>query len=62
MTKTTPLQFFLALVGGLFAPLIAIILIVLYVVHIETHYADEVGAGQGMIAPTPMTQGDKVGG
>lgn len=35
MKKTTPQEFLLALVGGLFAPLIAIILIIVYVMGIQ---------------------------
>jgi len=35
MKKTTPQEFLLALVGGLFAPLIAIILIIVYIMGIQ---------------------------
>ncbi|MGQ9686355.1 MAG: c-type cytochrome [Thiobacillaceae bacterium] len=35
MKKTTPQEFLLALVGGLFAPLIAIILIIVYIIGIQ---------------------------
>ncbi len=38
MKKTTPQEFLLALVGGLFAPLIAIILIIVYVVGIQSSH------------------------
>ena len=38
MTKTTPLQFAMALLGGLFAPLIAIILIVGFIVKIHNGF------------------------
>ncbi len=38
MGKTTPVQFVGALLGGLFAPLLAIILIVIMVVHIQQRH------------------------
>ncbi|MHB1678627.1 MAG: c-type cytochrome [Sulfuriferula sp.] len=41
MTKTTPLQFTMALLGGLFAPLIAIILIIGLLVKIHMSHAQE---------------------
>ncbi len=40
MKKTTPQQFLLALLGGLFAPLIAIILIIVYVMGIQSNHLD----------------------
>ena len=41
MTKTTPLQFMMALLGGLFAPLIAIILIISLIVKIHMSHVHE---------------------
>lgn len=41
MTKTTPLQFVMALLGGLFAPLIAIILIFSLIVKIHMSHAEQ---------------------
>ena len=61
MTETTRLQFVLALAGGLLAPLIAIVLIILYVVNIETHHANEVPAGQATIAASGVAQGGQTG-
>lgn len=40
MKKTTPQEFLLALVGGLFAPLIAIILIIVYIMGIQGSQVD----------------------
>lgn len=40
MKKTTPQEFLLALVGGLFAPLIAIILIIVYIMGIQSSQVD----------------------
>ena len=40
MKKTTPQEFLLALVGGLFAPLIAIILIIVYIMGIQGSHVD----------------------
>lgn len=40
MKKTTPQEFLLALVGGLFAPLIAIILIIVYIMGIQGSQLD----------------------
>jgi cytochrome c5 len=40
MKKTTPQEFLLALVGGLFAPLIAIIMIIVYVMGIQGNQVD----------------------
>lgn len=40
MKKTTPQDFLLALVGGLFAPLIAIIMIIVYIVGIQGTQVD----------------------
>lgn len=40
MKKTTPQEFLLALVGGLFAPLVAIILIIVYVMGIQGSLLD----------------------
>ncbi|HET9113084.1 MAG TPA: hypothetical protein VFN66_04355 [Burkholderiales bacterium] len=61
MTETTRLQFVLALLGGLFAPLIAIALIVIYVINIETHHANEVPAGQATIAASGPAHGGQPG-
>jgi cytochrome c5 len=44
MTKTTPLEFVYALLGGLFAPLVAIILIVLLAVGIQMRQVDDATA------------------
>ncbi len=41
MTKTTPLQFATALLGGLFAPLIVIFLIIMLLVKIHDSHAQE---------------------
>jgi cytochrome c5 len=46
MSKTTPMQFVMALLGSLFAPLFAIILIVIMVVKIQMGHAT--GAPQNM--------------
>lgn len=40
MKKTTPQEFLLALVGGLFAPLVAIILIIVYVMGIQASHVE----------------------
>ncbi len=41
MTKTTPMQFTVALLGGLFAPLIVIFLIIMLLVKIHDSHAQE---------------------